>query len=89
MRSVSEAVERARIRLLDSEKRLPFAVAAFDALNAAGTPSAATARSPQGSRRPRESLLGGFDNFVDWPAQRIWAIISMDSEEFADLIMDQ
>ena len=89
MRSVSEAVERARIRLLDSEKRLPFAVAAFDALNAAGTPSVATARSPQGSRRPRESLLGGFDNFVDWPAQRIWTIISMDSEEFADLLMDQ
>jgi hypothetical protein len=102
IRTVAKSIEQSRIRLLESEKQLPFAVAAMDAVRTVGESVGRRSmnRAPEGIDRlfpeleefgppriGRQSIFGGFKPFIDWPAQRIQKVISMNSEEFANILL--
>ena len=80
IQEVVDSIDRAKKRLLNSEKQQPFAVAAMDALRAGGVPA---------QDRPRTSFWGdGIDSFITWPSNRIEAVLGIDSEEFASYILN-
>jgi hypothetical protein len=99
-KKVVEAVEKAKIRLLESEKQLPFSVAAIDALRATGSPMR-NRRTNEGVDQPlpglenfgsprnmRKSFWGdGIESFTTWPSKRIETVIGTDSDRFARYLL--